>query len=52
MSLSIMLANVTTDTNFANKKHMAAVLTLILASKKASTILSPQMCLDHRLDTL
>ena len=52
MSLSIMLASVIIDTNFANKKHMVAPLTLILASKKASIILSPRMCLDHRLDTL
>ena len=39
MSLSIMLANVTIDKNFAIRKHKAAALTRMLASKNASTIL-------------
>ena len=39
MSLNIILTNVTIDKNFAIRKHRAAALTRILASKNASNIL-------------
>ena len=39
MSLSIILTNVTIDKNFAIRKHRAAALTRMLASKNASNIL-------------